>query len=1247
VPITGPVTPPADPGTYIDAAKRYRVVDVLGAGAFGIVYDERWKTHVALKTLHAPSPELRQWLKAEYRTLRDIVHPNLVGLHELYTDGEQCFFTMDIVRDAAPFTQRLSFDRAGSAEVQQAGIQRICRASRQLMMALQTVHANGRCHRDIKPTNVLVASKNGGDHVVLLDFGMASAMERNAWLDTGRGVMIGTLPYMAPEQYAAPRASPTADLYSLGVMLYEAFTGKLPFEGEPDQERQAKLNNRPLPARERVPALPVTLDTLLESLLSPAPRLRPRATEVLEILTSHAGVIGEEQTQQPPEVDQLWGRDAQLATLNQAFEASLAPRLVTVDVIGPSGIGKSALVRHFLRGKTDPESDAVLLLEARCSPLEAIPYKAFDAVLDDLARFWITLSPKDAAALCPVEGVDALLLLFPELRRVPILAETPRAPRDSLGDPRALRERGFQALRYVLRRVRQRQPVVLWIDDIQWADIDSAALIEGVFGAAEAPPILLIVSRRPDQETAHTAVLSALTLAAKHGTNSTIEVGPLDAETARRLTSTIAEQRGALSKGSLQSIVEESAGIPYLIAELAHFAAAHPERDKLTLATGALTQERLRSLSPEDRALVEVAAISAGPLPAQVLLEAAGQRDRLLDRGRLRDLCLSRLMRWIGDDERLQIYHDRLREFVVGGLEPTSKVEHHRRLLSILEGASLGDPEQLLTHALEALDTDKTRRYALEAAQRAESILAFEQAARLYEVALQHTGDASSQCALQALAAESLANAGHSTRAAPAFERASSLYAKHRPEEAERRSFLRRQAGEQYLKAGHFDDGLRLMEAFLAQGDVTLPKSGARAMAVSLGRRAQLYLRGFDVPIRPTGTIPASTRTRLADLWAATTSLSMMDPVRADAVGLLHFQEALKAGDGAHIARSLGYEAAFASLIGGNFLRSKARDLLQRNERLLGEGTTAYERAFYLLGAGTTAFFHSDWDGAVSKCDAAADTFRRACRGAEYEAAVALVFSFQALGQAGRVTELVERIPAAIREADARGDLFAANNYRGGFHALGRIAAGKIEDVQADLRRVVETWKPGFYQMHSYHRVFAGVAADLYVGNTDSAVARIETDWPVLEAGLFLRMELPAVELRWTRARAALGLATTKFGKARDRLLSQATALAKDIEGATVPAAAPHAALLRAGIASLQGDTKTQEKQLRGALDGYAKANMSIHREVARSCLASRAPFAERERLLNPVRAWREREGVPDMQRLARVVAPGLSPIES
>lgn len=1231
------------PEAAFDEEGRYLIKEVLGTGAFGVVYrafDTRWKQELALKSIRQVSPEDRQRLKAEYRNLRDIVHPNLVGLHELHVDGEHCFFTMDLVTDGRPFVEGLDFNRDAPVAIQRSAIRRVCMAAVQLAEGLHTVHSAGKCHGDVKPTNVLIA---GDDKVILLDFGLTRSVARTAEFDTAKAMVLGTLRYLAPEQYYGAAPLPTSDWYSVGLVLYEALTGVAAFEGEALEVALAK-RQRPPALITRLPALPAELDALILGMLDPDPERRPDGEHILSQLKEVAGDQGVGELWRPSdnEFERIFvARDQELAALENAYADCAAGCAVTVEIVGPSGIGKTVLVRRFLDSMNALPA-LPLVLEAHCHPHESIPYKAFDAAIDDLARYWMGLPQAAAQALCPEEGLAALTLLFPELRRVPLLNLTP-ASGLRRGDPRTLRQTGFLALRNVLSCLSRSRPVVLWVDDIHWADSDSVALIEAVFGGENPPAVLLIFSRRPDGEAVQPALLGAIEQLAARAPGFRLDLGPLTLDSASTLARTIIARTGLASSELVDAVVRQAAGLPFLVSELADFAARHkaalPAGVPRTTAT-ALMRQRLGVLPAEDRVLLELAALAGVPQEPAVLLEAAGSQRR----HRLRDLCVLRLLRWtaVGDKQWLQVYHDRLREFIVGGLNPDDRRRHHMALVAAMEKADSLDAEQMLVHALAAGDSARTHKHAKAAAHRATDALAFEQAARLYEIALEYAPAHERRAELHALLAEALANAGRSTRSAPEFEQALTALGNEDPEDKVRGAFYRRRAGEQYLKAGHFDDGLRLMSSVLAEVGVKLPKSGNGALAISAWRRLRLYLRGFDIRENRSATTDPNVHRRLEDLWAATTSLSMMDPVRADGVGLLHFHEALNAANHVHIARSCGYEAAFAALIGGDWLRAKARMLLELNESALKGDVGPYERAFYLLGAGASAFFQSDWASTVEQCDEATRRFRNECQGTEYEAAVALVYSLQALGQAGAVSKLIRRIPEAISEADDRGDLFAANSHRGGFHALGRIAAGQLDIVQADLRKVVQTWTRGFYQMHAYHRVFAGVAADLYIGDPHSALARIEGDWPELEAGLFLRMELPAMELRWARARACLAVASVSGTPKRERLLSRVRSLTRQVFRATAAASKPHAALLRAGVAAVFEKDDAVVPELRIALAGYASAKMAIHREVVRWTLGHLVGGEEGRALTAETTRWMQSEGVPDMLPLVAAVAPGL-----
>jgi len=252
----------ADPESF-SGTDRFVVQRRLGAGSFGVVYevlDRERNTNVALKTLRVTAGRTLYRFKQEFRALADVSHPNLVTLYELLADGDQWFFTMELIDGVAfldhvrgapsgagdafssPTTPQMeAFLRAGSSsdpsalsDVPQAvpsaiaglgPMERLRRALLQLGQGVCALHAAGKLHRDIKPSNVLVTAEG---RVVLLDFGLIREIRPGL---THTLDAVGTPAYMSPEQASERPLTESSDWYSVGVMLYEALTGALPFTG--------------------------------------------------------------------------------------------------------------------------------------------------------------------------------------------------------------------------------------------------------------------------------------------------------------------------------------------------------------------------------------------------------------------------------------------------------------------------------------------------------------------------------------------------------------------------------------------------------------------------------------------------------------------------------------------------------------------------------------------------------------------------------------------------------------------------------------------------------------------------------------------------------------------------------------------------------------------------------------------------------------------------------------------------------
>ena len=300
---------------------RYEVRGRIGSGGMGAVYEafdhERGQL-VAVKTLLRFSPAALYRFKQEFRTLADVVHPNLVHLYELVaTDADHVFFAMELVRGvdflvhglglegasrariARPTTRRPSggpwtdADRTGPMEAvalppppgpvtpTPAELPRLRAALRQLVAGVSALHAAGKLHRDIKPSNVLVTSEG---RIVLLDFGVAADLSRTLHEGAGEREVVGTARYMAPEQALNEAPTPASDWYSVGAMLYEVLVGRPPFSGSSVEVLARKSLVEAQAPSECVTGVPDDLDSLCVALLRREPRARPGDEEILRWL---------------------------------------------------------------------------------------------------------------------------------------------------------------------------------------------------------------------------------------------------------------------------------------------------------------------------------------------------------------------------------------------------------------------------------------------------------------------------------------------------------------------------------------------------------------------------------------------------------------------------------------------------------------------------------------------------------------------------------------------------------------------------------------------------------------------------------------------------------------------------------------------------------------------------------------------------------------------------------------------------
>lgn len=265
---------------------RYRIEARLGEGGMGTVYrafDTELNRTVALKLVRpelATSAQTMQRFKQELLLASRVTHKNVLRIHDLGDWNGVKFISMALVegQDLATLLERSG----------RLPLERGLRFARQLCAALAAAHAEGVVHRDLKPQNILI---DGADNVYISDFGLAKSLEAEISMGTRTGQILGTPRYMSPEQVEAKEVDARSDLYSLGLIFYEIFTGELPFRGDSAMQLMyQRVSERPRDPRQANPELPEYLSNLILKCLEKDPANRYRsAQEVLaDLEAQHA-----------------------------------------------------------------------------------------------------------------------------------------------------------------------------------------------------------------------------------------------------------------------------------------------------------------------------------------------------------------------------------------------------------------------------------------------------------------------------------------------------------------------------------------------------------------------------------------------------------------------------------------------------------------------------------------------------------------------------------------------------------------------------------------------------------------------------------------------------------------------------------------------------------------------------------------------------------------------------------------------
>ncbi|MGO8993490.1 MAG: serine/threonine-protein kinase PknK [Polyangiaceae bacterium] len=1180
---------------------RFTLVRQIGEGGMGVVYealDVERNVHVALKTLRYHDPDALARFKHEFRALQGIHHPNLVALGELVGDPRGPFFTMELVdgvdlfewvcgastgkersggataADArgesngvegdpeAPGTPPLASHKRASTFPREGGRfdeARLRDAFRQIAQGLSALHDAGRIHRDVKPSNVRVTPEG---RVVLLDFGLVFEVDAKQATDTN---VVGTPAYMAPEQAMSDPVGPEADWYAVGAMLYLCLTGRLPFEGAAVAVLMAKHYQEPPAPSTVAKDVPRDLEQLCMDMLQFEPSSRPNGREVWRRLSSRSSrppAPSQHPIGTAPVSTPFVGRVDEISALRRALEDVVREkRAVSVVVHGESGVGKSSLARRFL--DEVKEADQALVLTGRCYEREAVPYKAFDEVIDTLSRRLARLPKEESLALLP-SRVEALAQLFPALGRVPVVAQASGVPDR---DPHQRRRGAFRALRELLRKVSARQTLVIAIDDLQWTDADSLSLLTELLRPPDAPPLLLVVTMRSGEDATHPSAPPKLA-AEIPGDVRAVHVGRLAKEDARELATQLLERGAGVDHADAVAIAREADGHPLFIDELVRHAKARGSE-----APGALLRlddalwTRVARLDLSARRVLEVACLLGAPVAQEVVATAAAlEMDDFARAVAL--LRAANLVRTGGArvTDAIEPFHDRVREAVAARLDPDAKRECHVRLASALELAKGSDPEVLSTHWAGAGEPAKAARHAIGAAEQAAQTLAFDRAARLFQRAIDLVPSTDPRMrGLREQLGDALANAGKPAAAAAEYERAAEGAS------AVDALDLRRRAAEQLLRAGEVRRGMAATRDVLTAVGLAMPRTRFGVIVSLLWFRLLLRLRGFRFEPREAKDVPAAELLRVDVCWSVSCSLTYADPFFAALFQARHLVLALRARERLRVVRALAIEGGFTAAAGESSWRRAESALVVAREAARG-CTDPYAEAIVTACEGLAFLFTFRFTRAIEPLESAAATFRERCPGTRWEIATVRYFSFLSQFFACRFDVMREAQEAALKDAVESGDRYAAVMLRVGTVNRGWLLTGDSARARRELETASREWPEKPFHVVHYYALISKAYVELFDGHPERALELFQSNRRALRRLMILELDGPKLEYAGISGRVALGVALSASGAKRGACLREVDRCIRVFERRPCPVSLASLLSLRAGRAAVRGD---------------------------------------------------------------------------
>ena len=700
---------------------RYQVLSLLGGGDATAVYKVRDIVNgrvLALKLLREDAPreaELR--LSREFYFLSRFTHPGIVrALDYGSTVERRPYFTMEFY-DGVPITS--FFSKGYTPELVDVAVQ--------ILAALDSIHAQGLIHCDLKPQNILVNRNRGRPEARILDFGFA---ERVTFADAV--VPRGTVGYVAPEVFKGIDADARADLYSLGLVLYEVMTGRGP--GEKENLRQwlkMQYYSEFEPPRRFDASIPEKIEAVVMSLVRREPERRPRsAAVVIETLAGTRAPAGEDEgTAKCLMAPGFVGRSAELAALKELVDRAGQGRATAACVSGERGVGKTRLLSEF---KFMVQLEGATIMAFEPVSLGARPQSLVEMVLGH-------------PAVHPAAGLTGV-----DCGRAATLEESKYR----------LFETVTQRLKELCASDRVGHSLVLLVDDFELFDPTSLEFLrylvlslgtDMTLGAGRASRLMVLVAGLKEKR-----FLDLISDFSRRSCFCHLPMPPMERDEVKDLVVSLVGEMADLDT-LVDWLVRTTGGNPLFVIETVHsliegrillirgsrwaVAAAALDAYRPPNTVTEVVCRRLENLSTEEMEVIEIGATATGPFTLGFLRAVLGHDEKVLFNAVAGLKVLGLLRSFAGEDGPGFILSSKILEAAVTErLTEARRRENHRRVALALESLYPDKQDRLVFdlahHYAQAGIRDRAYAYSVRAGCRARDYRLSEQALGCFETAL-------------------------------------------------------------------------------------------------------------------------------------------------------------------------------------------------------------------------------------------------------------------------------------------------------------------------------------------------------------------------------------------------------------------------------------------------------------------------------------------------------------------------------